>query len=489
MTREEKARALLTTAKAFVDRGPALQYDQLSMDRKVQITSRRRYTLPPEAATDQQRLYLDCATFVCAVYYNTFGYRLEADVTWNIRDLVEDCVFCHHFTGNESPAVIQALKAHVKGLLQPGDAVVYSKANNGHIMLYVDENTYYHCTQAGITGSYDYQNRRDLVSEKGGMHVHDPRWWFEECPNDPVMRKYYLFGENIQKIAVVRPLNKVGEPTPNALARMGEARELHCQVTVSHSGGRTAQPGETVEYTLTVRNDRKEPAPIAVTFDGWATQNACLAAGESAAFRFTVTAPANGALRMEPPAVSVNGLQVYAPSVLVGKNLTEEQTQTLLSAMQDALSRGRTTQETLREAYAALNIPLPDFRLWLRDLFHRYDSTAGAVFVRRGQQPALDMAVYGHFGGTYVLTPEVCYDPFVRTLQLRMDDLQPGDILLCSDDYTNRNIYAALYTGTAFWGSFEASQPPRLLEGEAAVRWLDTLPGRYAWILLRPSQK
>ena len=93
MTREEKARVLLTTAQAFVDRGAALQYDQLSMYRDVQITPRRRYTLPPEAATAQQRLYLDCATFVCAAYYNAFGYRLEADVTWNIRDLVEDCVY------------------------------------------------------------------------------------------------------------------------------------------------------------------------------------------------------------------------------------------------------------------------------------------------------------------------------------------------------------------------------------------------------------
>ena len=103
MTREEKARVLLTTAKAFVARGPALQYDQLSMDRDVQITSRRRYTMPPEAGTSQQRLYLDCATFICAAYYNAFGYRLEADVTWNIRDLVEDCVFCHHFTGRKAP--------------------------------------------------------------------------------------------------------------------------------------------------------------------------------------------------------------------------------------------------------------------------------------------------------------------------------------------------------------------------------------------------
>lgn len=173
----------------------------------------------------------------------------------------------------------------------------------------------------------------------------------------------------------------------------------------------------------------------------------------------------------------------------MGNNLTAEQTQAPLSAMEGAVSRGRATESAIREAYAALGITLHDFRLWLRDLFHRYDATVGAVFVRRGQQPREDMAVYGYFGGTHVLTPEVCYDPFIRTLQLRMEDLQPGDILLCSDDYTNRRIYAALCTGTGLWGSFEAFQPPAVLTGEAAVRWLDTLPGRDAWVLLRPTQK
>ena len=135
MTREEKVAALLTTAKAFATRGPQLQYDQLSMDRILQITTRRRYTLPPEAATSQQRLYLDCATFVCAAYYNAFGYRLEADITWNMRDLVQDCIFRYNFTGEETDTEIEAMKAEVKALLEPGDAVVWSKPTNGHIML------------------------------------------------------------------------------------------------------------------------------------------------------------------------------------------------------------------------------------------------------------------------------------------------------------------------------------------------------------------
>ena len=114
MTKEEKQAILLTTARAYMNRGQPLQYDQLSMDRVLQITTRRRSTLPPEAATSQQRLYLDCATFVCSVYYNAFGHRLEADVTWNIRDLVQDCVFRYNFTGEETDEELDAMKAELR---------------------------------------------------------------------------------------------------------------------------------------------------------------------------------------------------------------------------------------------------------------------------------------------------------------------------------------------------------------------------------------
>ena len=82
MTDNRKLEALFTAAEAYMDRGFWVQYDQLSMDRLIRITPRRRFTLPPEAATSQQRLYLDCATYVCAAFYNAFGYQLEANVTW-----------------------------------------------------------------------------------------------------------------------------------------------------------------------------------------------------------------------------------------------------------------------------------------------------------------------------------------------------------------------------------------------------------------------
>ena len=494
MTRQEKAEILLTTAKAFATRGPQLQYDQLSMDRALQITTRRRYTLPPEAATSQQRLYLDCATFVCAAFYNAFGYRLEADITWNMRDLVQDCIFRHNFTGEETDAEIDAMKAQVKALLEPGDAVVWSKPTNGHIMLYVDENTFYNCSQAGIPGSYDYTNRRDLVSEKGGMHIEDARWWFDET-EDKVAGRNYLFNRAFVTLAVLRPLNRVGAPTPNALARMGSAKDLWMEVTTSHPGGRTAQSGEPVEYTFTVRNDRAEPAAVEVTFAAPAGSRLLsadsatlqLASGETAHRAFSVLTEESSALWLDAPVIMANGLHVYAPRILLGTNLTVPQAETLLQALNDAIAAGNDTETAVTEAYASLGITMPERRLLLRDLFHRYDSVQGEIFCRRVQDPKRDMAVYAYFGGTGVVTPEVGGNPFLRTTQLRMEDLQPGDILLASDDYTNHHIYEAVYTGEGFLGSYAPGQPPASLTGAAAAEYLDSLPGRFAYAILRPS--
>ena len=494
MTRQEKIAVLLTTAKAFATRGPQLQYDQLSMDRLLQITTRRRYTLPPEAATSQQRMYLDCATFVCAAYYNAFGYRLEADITWNMRDLVQDCVFRYNFTGKETDDELEAMKATVKALLEPGDAVVWSKPTNGHIMLYVDEKTFYNCSQAGIPGSYDYQNRRDLVSEKGGMHIEDARWWFEK-PDDKIAGRNYLFNRDFVTLAVLRPLNRVGDPTPDALARMGSARDLWMEVTTSHPGGRTAQPGETVEYTFTVRNDRAEATDVQVSFNapagsrllGGNTAALQLNPGETGHYTFPVLAEEKNALWLDAPTVMANGLHVYAPRVLLGTNLTADQTETLLRTLENAAAAGCDTETAVTNAYAQLGITLQERRLVMRDLFHRYDSTQGEIFCRRVQDPRRDMAVYAYFGGTGVVTPEVGGNPFLRTIQLRMEDLQPGDILLAGDDHTNHRIYEAVYTGDGFLGSYEPGQMPASLTGIAAAEYLDSLPGRFAYAILRPS--
>ncbi|MBE6559592.1 MAG: DUF11 domain-containing protein [Ruminococcaceae bacterium] len=494
MTYNPKAEALFTAAQAYVDRGFWLQYDQLSMDRLIRITPRRRFRLPPEAATSQQRLYLDCATFVWAAFYNAFGYQLEATVTWNIRDLVRDCVFRHDFTGEETPEEIEAMSKQVKELLQPGDAVIVSRATNGHIMLYKNEHEYYHCTQPmGIPGSYNYKELRDNINPHGGMYIGDPRWWFEKSDEERYARRY-LFNENVCKLAVVRPLNYVGDPTPDTLARMTTAKDLFFSVTASHSGGQTAAPGDTVEYTLSVENRRSDAAQVQIQFTPPAGccpsgEFACtteIPAGESCTCTFSVTAENIQSPAIDAPIIIANGLHVYAPPVLIGTNLTADEVEKVVSAMHTA--SGISSAEAITVAYASIGIPVPAaHNLLLRDLFYRHDAYTDHVWSRRRQNPAQDMALYSYFGGIGVITPEACYDPFIRTTQLRMDDLQPGDVLLCSDDHTGLKTYAAMYTGDGFCGSFAPDQSIDAISGDAAAAYLDTLPGRYAYIILRPS--
>ena len=53
MTKKEKLDALLETAYAYYRRGAAIQYHQLSLDRVVRVTLRRKRGMPPEASTKQ----------------------------------------------------------------------------------------------------------------------------------------------------------------------------------------------------------------------------------------------------------------------------------------------------------------------------------------------------------------------------------------------------------------------------------------------------
>ena len=89
MTTDLSAAALLAAAEAFLARGNSIQYDQRSMDRVVQITPRRDKLAPPEAATEQHMLFLDCSSFVNAVYHAAFGRVLDADLTWHMAQMLQ----------------------------------------------------------------------------------------------------------------------------------------------------------------------------------------------------------------------------------------------------------------------------------------------------------------------------------------------------------------------------------------------------------------
>ena len=67
-------------------------------------------------------------------------------------------------------------------------------------------------------------------------------------------------------------------------------------------------------------------------------------------------------------------------------------------------------------------------------------------------------------------------------------DLQPGDLILCSDDGFGEKSCTSFFDGEALHGIFEAGEAPRTLSGEAADAFIDSLFGRFAFVVLRPWQ-
>ena len=94
----EKQKALLSVARAYIERGSYIQYDQRSMDRVLELTPRCRKRLPPEAGNSQYTHFLDCSTYVSAIYLTAFGYELPSDLTWLMIDEVEKQIFYYELT-------------------------------------------------------------------------------------------------------------------------------------------------------------------------------------------------------------------------------------------------------------------------------------------------------------------------------------------------------------------------------------------------------
>ena len=177
----------------------------------------------PEDATRQSTLFLDCSSFVWAAYYNAFGYALEADLSWEMIDMVKPRVFYYELTHRETEEERARMAEVIRELLCPGDVIIFEGGGNGHVMLYQGGESYINCTQAGRAGSYDYVARRDTRPEHGGIRIEDIAHLFAPCV-DKQLGRNYLFGEKVKRFCVLRPLARVGEPTENTRARLAGCR-------------------------------------------------------------------------------------------------------------------------------------------------------------------------------------------------------------------------------------------------------------------------
>ena len=491
-----KQQALLAMARAYYDRGVCLQYDQRSMDRVLELTPRRRKRLPPEAANSQEILFLDCSGFASSVYYNTFGYMPPQDLTWHMADRMEGRVYYKTLTGEETEEQKIAIEDEIRAILQPGDMIVYARTtNSGHVFLYLEDGECTDCTCKG-RDSYDYNNRKNNIYDRCEIWRRPLEVFFDWADGVP-LRKNRIFDPRVNRIAIIRPMDLVGDPLPQAMLRIGAAKDLRCEVTNSAPGLQQAWPGGRVDYRVTVKNLSAEARTAHVTFcppagsllvEGTDTR-LNLAGGEEAACTFTVQVEAgNQNLWLEGPRVTVNGLEIYAYRVLLGK----EPPAWLAGLCRDvaaAVAKGTDALEAAARAYGAFGIPVDGTPgRWVGTHFFLHDSTKGDCLSRQPQQPKVDLTVYSGFGGAGVITPEMATQDGMRMTLITRRDLQPGDLILCSDDGFCEKSYTSFFDGEALHGIFEAGEAPRTLSGEAADAFIDSLFGRFAFVVLRPWQ-
>jgi len=246
---EQKQRILVETAKAYYNRGHQLQYDQLSMDRLVRITPRNTRYASPEMATEQHMLFLDCSTFIYALYYNVFGYQLESNLTWNIPRMMKPCVYEVKFTHQETREERIKIRDEILSILQPGDVINKVRASgSGHVVLYIGDSKIMHSTIKS-PNSYRYDDLHDGIYEHGTIYC-DPL----SMALDVDAETRTIFEATAVSVQILRPLEIMGDPTPAALSRAGKSKDLFFSVLSSHPGGKTAWEGDTVTYTLKVSN-------------------------------------------------------------------------------------------------------------------------------------------------------------------------------------------------------------------------------------------
>lgn len=491
MTTDLSAAALLAAAEAFLARGNSIQYDQRSMDRVVQITPRRDKLAPPEAATEQHMLFLDCSSFVNAVYHAAFGRVLDADLTWHMAQMLQPCVLRWQASHTETPEERRRISRETAALLRPGDLLVMDKGSNGHVVL-IGDGVYYHCNQKGGEKGYRYDLRREAFTP-GGAVYREPLTALlnSEAPNQPDI--CCVFDDAVQGFCMLRPLPRMGMPTPAAVTRLKGAAGLHCSVLSSHPGGRSAAPGETVTYTVCIHSRLASEQSVQVTFTppalcGGGTQSVLLAlpAGEAAQAAFSLTAPSIDEPFLEAPAVTVNGLPVWAERVLLHGGLSSIQQRQVTTAARQAAAAGQDIWAAAAQGYALLGIPLPaGVPETLAALFRRYDAVPGDVLWRLPQQPRRDASLYSFFGGTGVITPEAGGDSTIRTRRITPADLTPGDIILCSGDALFRQTAVLFLTEDGLL--CQDSGQITLLRLEDAQRKIESLPGQFCYIVLRPS--
>lgn len=491
MAPDKKLAALCATAQAYFDRGTYVQYDQRTLNRSGSVRDERRQKgMPPEYATRQNTLHLDCSSFVYTVYYQTFGIELKADLTESLIALEDIRPFYYTVTHEETHEEREQVKKAFLDELKPGDAIIYRNTaeTNGHIMFYAGDGKIIHCT--GRTGGdYVYAEKHDTLEPAGGMKINRLDEYLGENA-DGSLYNTSLFAERISRFAILRPYGENDEVLPTAMARLNGIKDIVVEKYCSVPAGHTVTAGDEIEYYIEITNKSMEPREIAITdatpegtelVCGKLEHNILLSGYEKRAVSYTVkVVDADRKLIIADQCV-VNGFTLCPHNVMVGNHLTCEQKQAVAEAAESVCDCGCKWKFVKAVYKQALGFEIPFDRTCeaMAEMVceSKIDTQVvipdRTVGIRRWLVPSL-------YGGKNMET-NFEFAPPVRVREPRTYHFDIGDILVLKGDEEH---------STQVWlciGEGRLASSTGIVEGSDAFAVIDSMLGQHSFFVLRPA--
>ena len=298
---------LKEVAYAYYYQGTQIQYDQKNNRRELNST--------PEDATSYMPIFLDCSSYVNSVYHYLYGINIVSTPT-----TAEIDNFAKNNIGTNSEVIYyvdvkdytdsasqSAILQEIWNNLQVGDLVCYrhnsSGSVGGHVMLYVGDNQFLHCTGSSFSYTDDPSKSSDgaTTAEKtnGAIQLLNASEVFSNTSSNR-----YLFntksGSEVLTFEVLRPFNREGlELTEQTLLRY-KIRGLSYEKSASPSHMATVSHGSEITYVIEIKNNSSRDVkkvkvqdiiPNGTTYkDNSATNSGVYSNG---AVKWTINVPAN----------------------------------------------------------------------------------------------------------------------------------------------------------------------------------------------------
>jgi len=229
----------------------------------------------PEAATSQNQLYLDCSSFVNAVYYEAFGINIlgvsleeKSCQTGNYANYAKENkgkkadVIGYWETADYKTAAEQtALLNEVYAMLQVGDILNYrhgkSGPTSGHALLYIGDGMFLHSTGGQATYSSEKPETNEDIANVMELTHGTVQKISASALFTSKSSSRYLFRKDskdtMYNFCIIRPLNNDLTATEKTQARM-KIPGLSIEKTVYPGIKATVVPGNVITYSLRIEN-------------------------------------------------------------------------------------------------------------------------------------------------------------------------------------------------------------------------------------------